>query len=507
MLSPSSDEVLEQNDTVRPAAIPRTGRTAVLLSHIRSGKALSSRQQIWLTFALALPAILAQLSTLAMNYIDAAMVGSLGAVASASIGLMGTSVWLFTGLATAAATGFYVQIAHRTGAADATGGQSVARTGLVTIAVLGCLLSAIALGVSGALPNWLGSPAGTSKLATVYFAIFATSLPFLALQALAGGMLRCSGNMLVPSLANVGMCMLDVLLNAALIFPSREVAFGGCKFVLLGAGLGVAGAALATAIATAATAAFLWWYVAKRTPLLRQTGSTNVSAAPTLPSKRGALTPGTEIRREIMGKAAKIALPIGTQHAAICGAQIMITTLVAPLGNVAIAANTFALIAESLCYMPGYGFAESATALVGQCLGARRFDLLRRFAIVNIVSAMTLMTLLAVLMYVFANEILQFLSPVAAISQLGAEVLRIEAFAEPMFAAALVCFGIFVGMGRTFWPCVVKLACIWGIRFALASILVPTMGLRGIWIAMALELSIRGAIFLLSFCLWRVPKS
>ncbi|MBQ8737841.1 MAG: MATE family efflux transporter, partial [Bacteroidaceae bacterium] len=93
-----------------------TNRTSELLLLVREGKALTFRQQILLAIELSLPAIVAQLSAIVMQYIDASMVGSLGSDPSASIGLVATTTWLFSGLCSAFVSGFSVQVAHSIGA-------------------------------------------------------------------------------------------------------------------------------------------------------------------------------------------------------------------------------------------------------------------------------------------------------------------------------------------------------------------------------------------------------
>ena len=103
-------------------------KTDVLLDLIRDGRPMTLRQQLRLTVELSVPAIIAQLSSITMQYIDAAMVGRIGAEASASIGLVSTTTWLFWGLCTAAATGFSVQVAHRIGAGDLKGARMAAVT-------------------------------------------------------------------------------------------------------------------------------------------------------------------------------------------------------------------------------------------------------------------------------------------------------------------------------------------------------------------------------------------
>ena len=178
-------------------------------------------------------------------------------------------------------------------------------------------------------------------------------------------------------------------------------------------------------------------------------------------------------------------------------AQILTTVIVAPLGVFAIAANSFAVTAESLCYMPGYGIADAATTLVGQCYGAGRRELTRRFAWVAVTMGMVVMGLMGVLMYVGAPWIMESMTPVPEVRSLGVMALRIEAFAEPMFAAAIVAYGVFVGVGSTLVPCAMNLFSIWAVRLSLAAALAPTMGLKGVWLAMCIELCFRGVIFLI----------
>ena len=174
----------------------------------------------------------------------------------------------------------------------------------------------------------------------------------------------------------------------------------------------------------------------------------------------------------------------------------MSTIIVAPLGNVAIAAHSFAITAESLCYMPGYGIGDAAATLIGQTFGAGRSALCRSFAHLTVGLGMSVMAAMGAIMYVFAPEMIALLSPVADIQALGASVLRIEAFAEPFFAASIVTYSICVGAGDTLRPAIMNLASMWCVRLTLAAYLARDYGLRGVWIAMAIELTFRGLLFL-----------
>jgi Na+-driven multidrug efflux pump len=110
------------------------------------------------------------------------------------------------------------------------------------------------------------------------------------------------------------------------------------------------------------------------------------------------------------------------------------------------------------------------------------------------------MTVMGVLMWIFAPELMSIMSPVEEVINMGTEVLRIEAWAEPGFAAAIIASAVFVGAGKTLIPSLMNLGSIWIVRVTLTLLLAPTMGLRGVWIAMAIELCFRGTIFTLRLC-------
>lgn len=451
------------------------------ISKIQNGEHMTLREQIGLTARLAVPAILAQLSSIMMQYIDASMVGRLGADQSASVGLMSSSLWLFWGVCSTITMGFSVQVAHEIGAKRYDRARSVLRQGISSSLVAGIVIALIGLAIAPVLPYWLGGDSSIAENATLYFGVFVIALPVLTMNYLAGGMLRCAGNMKVPSLLNVMMCVLDVIFNFVLIFPTRVIDVASFHLTVPGAGLGVLGAALGTVAAECVTASVMMWYLCRR-----EKGLT-IGLRPFksfLPVK------------EVINKAVKIALPMTAEHVVFCGAQIMITVIVAPLGVVAIAANAFAVTAESLCYMPGFGIGDAATTLTGQSYGAGRIDLVKRFGYITVAMGMSIMTVMGGVMYFAAPLMMDIMTPVAAISQLGTEILRIEAWAEPMYAAAIVAYGAFVGVGDTLLPAIMNFGSIWLVRIPVAAILAPTVGLRGVWIAMCVELTFRGSIFL-----------
>ena len=436
-----------------------------LLAYIREGRAMSRNEKLRLIVQLSVPSILAQISATVMFFIDASMVGHLGAKASAAIGLVETTGWLMGGLASAANMGFSVQVAHFIGANDREGARRVLRQSLVCCLIWSIAISLVALAISLPLPYWLGGSEEIARDASLYFAIIGLCGIFFQMEGLAGSMLKCSGNMKIPSVLNIGMCVMDVCFNYVFIY-------------LLD--LGVMGAAIGTGLAELVTAALMLYFLLIRSDMLHLKG------------RPGSFRP----RRDTVGTAFKIGAPMGLQHMLMGGAQIVSTLIVAPLGTVAIAAHSLAITVESLCYMPGYGIAEAATTLVGQGIGAGQRLLTRSLANMSVALGIVVMTVMGVLMWLFAPQLMTIMSPVEEVIALGTQVLRIEAWAEPMFAAAIVCNGVFIGAGDTLKPAIMSLAAMWGVRLTLAWMLAKDYGLKGVWIAMAIELTFRGLMFL-----------
>lgn len=455
----------------------------VELDNIRAGAPMSFGQLLRLTVRLSWPAMMAQLSSIIMQYIDASMVGRLGADDSAAVGLVSTSLWLFWGVCSAVTVGFSVQVAHRIGAGDSDGARRILRQSIVACILFSLAVVTVGASIAWPLPHWLGGTEAVCGKASVYFLVFVLALPLLTMNYLGGAMLRCVGNMKVPGALNVMMCLLDIVFNFFLIFPTRGVAMFGTSFTLPGAGLGVLGAALGTVSAEVITAGCMMWYLCTREKSICLVGHP------------GSFRPTSGVLR----KALRVSAPMTLEHAVICGAQIAVTVIVAPLGVMAIAANAFAVTAESICYMPGYGIGDAATTLVGQSYGAGRLDIAKRFGYITVGLGMVTMTLMGVIMYICAPWVMELMTPVEGIQTLGVEALRIEAFAEPMFAAAIVSYGVMIGVGDTILPAAMNFGSIWLVRLPIAALLAPTMGLAGVWLAMCVELCFRGAIFL-----WRL---
>lgn len=435
------------------------------MESIRLGRDMARREKLNLIVGLSIPSMLAQISTVMMFFIDASMVGHLGAEASASIGLIESTTWLIGSLLSAAATGFSVQVAHFIGANDFVKARQVFRHALICGLLFSVCLALIGVAIHLPLPYWLGGGSDIADNSSRYFLIYALALPFIFLYHTSEMMLKSAGNMHTPSVMAILVCICDVVFNYLFIDIFK---------------MGVVGAAYGTALAYICISLPNLWLAACQNKILnlRQDAAR------------------FHWVKEYVRNACKISIPIAIQNILMSGAQIVSTMIVAPLGNIAIAAHSFAITAESLCYMPGYGIGDAATTLVGQTHGANRMDLCKNFAYMTVGLGMAVMALMGVVMYVFAPEMIGLLSPVESIQELGTTCLRIEAFAEPFFAASIVTYSVCVGAGDTFKPAAINLSTMWFVRLTLAYGLSKSYGLEGVWIAMAVELTFRGILFL-----------
>lgn len=451
-----------------------------LSARMRQGGDISLRETAQVALTLSIPSILQQLVVTAMEYIDAAMVGHIGAGATAAIGIVSSSTWLLNGILLGLSTAFSIQIAQYLGADRQADARGVLRQAMLFNLAAGLAAAGFGVGISGHLPGWLGADASLQADASAYFAIWSAALPLTIAMGMYTAMLRATGDALTPSLISVLVCALDVVFNFFLINPTRELTLFGRSVTVWGAGLEVPGAALGTALSTIIGGALTLGILLLRDgPLcIRKSGS-------------------WKITRSCLVNLWRVGAPLAAERAALSSAQVLLVRIVSGLGTVAIAANSLGVSAESLCYMAGYGIQDAAIALIGQAVGAHRKDMAKRFAWLCTAMGVGIMALSGVGLFVFAPALMSIFTADAAVIALGVRVLRIEAFAEPMFGASIVASGAMQGAGDSTACFLLNLFSMWGIRLTLAFLLAPRFGLVGVWGAMCFELCIRGLLFLI----------
>ena len=395
--------------------------------------------------SLAWPTMLEQLMQTAVQYIDTAMVGSLGTQATAAVGSTTTVNWLIGSAVSAFGVGFLAMISQALGAGEEERARRTAAQAVLAVLVIGTLFTAVTLGLSAQVPRWMQvDPAIRSSASRYFFILYLPMLPRVA-SILFGTVLRAAGDTRTPMRVGIWVNLLNVILNFLLIYPSREIQLFGRMLPFWGAGLGVTGAAAASAIAflaggIAITAAF---YRHKRI------------------SPRGrSLRPDPAVLRPCL----RIALPYMLQRFGTSLGYVAFAAMINSLGEISTAAHTIANTVDSAFYIPGYGMQTAAATLTGNAIGAgdrqRQRDLARLILLVEV----SLMLLSGSLLFAFAPAMVSLFSSDAAVILLGSTVLRMVACSEPFYGVSIVIEGMLQGAGKTAVPFLFNILGMWGVR-------------------------------------------
>lgn len=436
-------------------------------------------------FLLAWPTIIEQLLQTAVNYVDTAMVGSVGVLATAAISVNSSTIWLILGIMQAAGIGFSVIVSRLLGAGQKARAAQVIRQAILAIFVLGLFLSVfVVFMVAPNLGRWMGADAQVQPLAHRYLATLGCVYLFNTSLVICSHILRGCGDTKTPLKYNILTNLINVTGNFLLIYPSRTVHIWGLSIPMWGANLGVWGAAIATAASTVFSGSMML------RALFQKTSVVPISLS-------DSFRPDGAIIRQ----AVRLGFPTAMERTTISMGQLIMTSLISGCGTAALAANQVANTAESMCYMVVIGFSNSATTLVAQSLGAGKKKLAFDYAKWCCLISFGIMVFGSAMLYLFADNIIGILIADAQVIMLGAKVLRIQCFAEPIQSFASVTCGTLRGAGDVKWPLFISLAGMWCVRVVLATILIHAlkMGLEAVWIAMAADWFARGAVSLWRF--------
>ena len=391
--------------------------------------------------ALAWPTMLEQLLQTAVQYIDTAMVGSLGTQATAAVGATTTVNWLVNSSISALGVGFLSFIARAYGAKDKNAASRAVTQAVLVTAVCGGFFTVLTLGLSGVIPVWMRVDEPLRRLAGQYF--FILYLPMLPRTAtiIFGTVLRAVGDTKTPMKIGLGVNFINVVLNFLLIYPTRTI----WGVTIPGAGWGVLGAGIASAVAFTCGGIAITW-VLWRHPLASPRGQH--------------FRPDWQILRPCM----QVAMPNMLQRFGTSLGYVVFAALINDLGDVATAAHTIANTVESAFYIPGYGMQTAAATLAGNALGARDRKRLRDLSAMFIPIEVGLMVLSGGALFLTAPLLMDIFSNSAEVIALGTTVLRMVALSEPCYGFSIIIEGMMLGMGNTKEPFRYNIAGMWGIR-------------------------------------------
>lgn len=413
-----------------------------------------SREMVPTILSLAWPTMLEQLMQTAVQYVDTAMVGSLGTYATAAVGSTSTVNWLVSNTIAAVGLGFLAYIARTSGAGEKELAHKAAAQAVLSVAVVGFVVTALTLGLSGKIPIWMQVDSSIQALAARYF--FILYIPTLARTAIIvfGTILRAVGDSKSPMRVGLLVNLINVVLNFFLIYQTRVF----CGVRIFGAGLGIIGAAAASAIA------FLVGGICITAVLWRH---------PKVSPKGQSFAPDWQILRA----AIKVALPNALQRFGTCLGYVAFASMINALGDISTAAHTIANTVESAFYIPGYGMQTAAATLAGNAFGAGDNRQAKDLSRVIIMIEVSLMLLSGTALFVFAPEMMKLFSKDVVVITLGATVLRMVAVSEPFYGVSIIIEGMMQGMGNTMLPFLFSIGGMWLIRIAGTFICTQWLGL------------------------------
>ena len=412
----------------------------------------AKRRNLKSLIVLAVPVILEEILTTLLQYVDTAMVGRLGAAATSSVSLTTTVNWLIgTGFASIGVA-IVAIISSAYGAGDSSKIRRMTTQVVLYVLAAGLTVGALAVALSPFIPVWMQADREIRQPAAVYFRIISIPIVFRAANIMCASALRAVKDTRTPMRINLAANVLNVGLNYLLIYT---------------AGLGVKGAAIATAVSSALAGAAMFL-------AMRRNG--------VLGGRIGKLRFDRDLHRETV----QIGLPALATSTSSCLGHIVFASLVSSMGTTVFAAHSIALSAETMFYLPGYGLRSATTTLIGISVGENDHD---RFKVVerqSVILTLAMMTVTGLMLFFLAEPMMRVFTPDAEVIRQGTQVLRLIAVSEPLFGLMIVSEGICHGLGQTKIPFWASTIGSWGVRICgtILCLKVLHTTLFGIWICM-----------------------
>lgn len=420
---------------------------------------------------LSIPTIIEQILSTLLQYVDTAMVGQLGEQATASVSITTTVTWLINSVAGAIGTAVLVLISRAEGAGEKETVRKLSQQALFLSIAAGIVLEIICLLLSPMIPVWMGAEPAIQGEASRYFFIISLPLVFRTMSTVLGYALRAVRNTKTPMLISAAANGSNIVLNAVFIY--------GC-------GLGVAGAAIASAISFVLSGLLMFASYRRHALLTWEWKSFSVQP-------------------RLLRECAVVGLPVLGTSLVSCVGYVMFASLVSGMGTTVFAAHSIAVTAEEIFYVPGYGLRSAASTLIGNARGEQNTQKLKQVALLSVALTVAIMCVSGFVLYLGARPLMGIFSPVTEVVDLGAQMLKLVALSEPFFGLMVVLEGVFYGLGRTRYAFLVESIGMWGVRilFTFLCVQVWGFGLREVWFCMIADNVSKAVLFAVPFLIRR----
>lgn len=430
------------------------------------------REMLKTIVILALPTMLEQLLSTLMQYVDTAMVGRLGADATAAVSTTTTISWLVNSLSGAVGIAILTMIATGIGAGEEIKIRRTAAQAVLLSLIVGGLITAVCVILSPYIPGWMGVDVSVRAMSSEYFMIISLPMILRSFTIVLGAAVRATHDTRTPMVINLTANGLNVVLNYLLIYT---------------AGMGVRGAAIATAISTATAGTWMLVVFLRKDELKHELSM---------------LKP----HKETLMEAGRIGLPVLATNFTSCLGYVVFASMITGMGNVIFAAHSIAVTAEEFFYIPGYGLRNATQTLVGNSYGEGNYDKFKITSRISMILTVVMMCLSGLLLYVTAHPLMTVFTTSPEVADIGAMVLKMVAFSEPAFGILIEIEGIYYGLGRTRLPFIIETVSMWAIRilFTYLCVNVWNLSLKAVWLCMIADNVTKAVVFMIaSFVIFR----
>lgn len=431
------------------------------------------KENIVTIMALALPTMVENILQVVIGFVDTYFIGKIGTEAIAGVGVTNLIMNIYIAFFLALGVGTTAIVSRNIGANNIENANDSVRQSIIIALGIGIVCGIINFVFSKNILLLLGAEVRVIQYALPYFFAVAVPAIFLCLMMVLSSSLRGAGDTKTPMKIAIVANIINIVLDYVLIF-------GIFNFE----GLGILGAGIATTVSRVVGVVLL----------LKKINSNNTKIHIDIFSK-------WIINKEILKSIIKIGVPAALEKLIMRFGQLVYGGMIIKIGTESYAAHNIAGTIETFSYLPGMGFGVAAATLVGQNLGAKKTDEAHKVGLISYFLSTVFMVIMGVAFYIFAPFLAGLFSEDLEVIDLVVKVLRIIALVQPFLCITLVITSALQGAGDTKFPMYSTFIGIWGVRVLGIYLLgiKLNMGLVGVWLAVSLDIIVRGIILMIRF--------
>lgn len=370
------------------------------------------------------PIMLGTLFQQLYNTVDTVVVGqfvgtqALAAVGGSAAHILNLIIGFFVGLS----SGATVIVSQFFGADDGEGVSKAVHTAMALAVICGAVMTVLGLLLAPAMLEWMNTPEDTMADSTLYLRIvFMAMIPSM-IYNVESSIQRAVGDSKRPLYFLIICCIVNVVLD--LVF-------------VLGLNMGVAGVALATAIAQIVSAVLVCLSLGR------------AQASYRLELKKVRADVG------LLRQTVHIGLPAGLQSVMYALSNMIITTTINSFGTSTVAAWVALGKVDGMFWMILGAFGVSIMTFVGQNYGARRYDRVRKSLHVCVGLSLAASWIFSALFLLFGRQIYRLFTTEAEVLEIAVKMMIYMAPCYWLFVPIELISGALRGMGNTLIPTII----------------------------------------------------